>query len=316
MSPSIQDFTVAPKLNLIALTGRPGAGKATVAQILRDMGYQAIAFSGLLRDEVGAAWRLAPCMLTDSQAKTWDIPALAIGMCSEPAFLVWAFEQGLSLHEPHSPLWALQNWAIWRRRCDPDYFVRPVKKWIGRKVGTGSTRLVVTDLHFENEWHMLEGLGAHTLHIHRHIQVTDTANLQHESEEALHRLPQHARIANDGTLTDLADAVKCCPIVLRHEVTPFDIARKYSIECETYDRTVCTGRISPGGSVMPATARERDLINKHAVRRKEELLVTYRLAPDEFRQALKQYENSREASQDLQRIPMPPHCLYAEGRMR
>ena len=38
---------------------------------------------------------------------------------------------------------------------------------------------------------------------------------------------------------------------------------KYHYECESFDRTVCTGRVVRG-SILPADARELGLINMHA----------------------------------------------------
>ena len=42
-----------------------------------------------------------------------------------------------------------------------------------------------------------------------------------------------------------------------------ELAVKYHYECETFDRTVCTGRVVRG-SILPADARELGLINMHA----------------------------------------------------
>lgn len=42
-----------------------------------------------------------------------------------------------------------------------------------------------------------------------------------------------------------------------------ELATRYHIECETYDRTVCTGPVGKDG-IMPANYREMALINKNA----------------------------------------------------
>jgi hypothetical protein len=44
----------------------------------------------------------------------------------------------------------------------------------------------------------------------------------------------------------------------------YELAREYHERCETYDRTVCTGPIGPGGGILPATPRESGLINSNA----------------------------------------------------
>lgn len=42
-----------------------------------------------------------------------------------------------------------------------------------------------------------------------------------------------------------------------------ELAVKYHYECETFDRTVCTGPVVRG-SIMPANARELGIIGMHA----------------------------------------------------
>lgn len=48
----------------------------------------------------------------------------------------------------------------------------------------------------------------------------------------------------------------------------YELATRYHVECETYDRTVCTGPMHED-SIMPATPHEMALINRnaHAVRK-------------------------------------------------
>lgn len=42
-----------------------------------------------------------------------------------------------------------------------------------------------------------------------------------------------------------------------------ELATRYHTECETYDRTVCTGPVGEDG-IMPANYREMALINENA----------------------------------------------------
>ncbi|MYM70505.1 hypothetical protein GTP45_27385 [Pseudoduganella sp. FT55W] len=76
-------------------------------------------------------------------------------------------------------------------------------------------------------------------------------------------------------------------------VTPLDdLAREYYERTEAYDRTVCTGPIRDG-SIMPATAREQSLINRHAtdllreLRQRAERLGYTR---NDLRQAMRNYK--------------------------
>lgn len=49
-----------------------------------------------------------------------------------------------------------------------------------------------------------------------------------------------------------------------------ELADEYHRRCEEFDRTVCTGPIR-GGEIMPATDRERMIINRYASTLREEL---------------------------------------------
>ncbi len=50
------------------------------------------------------------------------------------------------------------------------------------------------------------------------------------------------------------------------------LARDYHALTESYDRSVCTGPIVRGG-IMPATAEQRALINRHAAEVRKRLLA-------------------------------------------
>lgn len=50
-----------------------------------------------------------------------------------------------------------------------------------------------------------------------------------------------------------------------------DLAREYYDRTEAYDRSVCTGPISPSGRIIPATVHEAALININAEKLRREL---------------------------------------------
>lgn len=196
---------------VIALTGRPDVGKDTVASFLAPLlGFQRIAFADALRREVSEAWRIDQRMLTDRATKEWAIPALAIGMCSETGFMRWCLECGESLNEPRSPRWALQNWASYQRRTEPDRYARIVRQWIDRQIGSGCKHIVVSDLRDPVEAKALRPLGLKVVRIHRpdaRALPPDTAG--HISEQH-HRIPADHDIVNDGALQALAEATVQC----------------------------------------------------------------------------------------------------------
>ena len=196
---------------IIALTGRPGVGKDSIGDVLApQQGFARIAFADALRREVAEAWRIDLRMLTDRPTKELELPALAAGMCSDPAFMRWVADGGDSLTAPRSPRWALQRWASFKRRFMPDYYARIVERWIGRQLGSGWNRIVVTDLRDPVEEAMLRRLGAKVVRVHRpELAALPSDTAMHVSEQH-HRIKADADILNDGSLQALADATLEC----------------------------------------------------------------------------------------------------------
>lgn len=204
---------------ILALTGHADVGKDTVAQVLAPRhGFISIAFADALRREVSQAWRIDARMLTHRPTKELPIPALAAGMCNEPGFVHWCVCCGESLAEPRSPRWVLQRWATYQRRFDASYYADIVARWIGRQIGSGWNRIVVTDLRDPVEERVLRGLGAHVVRVHRpdaRPLAVDTA--AHASEQHL-RIKADADIVNDGSMEALAEATLACVAGLQANV--------------------------------------------------------------------------------------------------
>ena len=195
-------------LRLIALTGRSGAGKDSVAATLvRHRNYRTIAFADALRAEIAAAWRIDPRMLLDPATKEWDIPALAVGQCGDTHFIAQHQQTGLA--EPRSPRWVMQRWADYMKlRHGQAHYAETVMRWLRRQVGTGWTRLVVTDLRFAAELHALR-MGSDQLRVvrvHRPGQPPLPAN-PHASEREHLLIGADVDLVNDGTLEDLVHQV-------------------------------------------------------------------------------------------------------------
>lgn len=197
--------TTRPTPIVIALTGRPGVGKDTIADLIAPaLGFQRVAFADALRREIAEAWRVPVAMLTDRATKEWDIPAFAVGMCADAGFMSWCNEQEISLHEPRSPRWVMQNWADYSRRYTPDRYAQIVARWIQRQIGSGWTRIVVTDLRHTVECEALEQFDAKIVRVVRPSAAalsTDTA--AHSSERHEWIVP-HQVIHNTFDLPQLA----------------------------------------------------------------------------------------------------------------
>ena len=200
---------------IVALTGRPGVGKDSIGDVLApQQGFARIAFADALRREVAEAWRIDLRMLTDRPTKELELPALAAGMCSDPAFMRWVVDGGDSLTAPRSPRWALQRWASFKRRFTPDYYASIVERWIGRQLGSGWNRIVVTDLRDPVEEAMLRRLGAKVVRVHRpELAALPSDTAMHVSEQH-HRIKADADILNDGSMQALADAALECVSLL------------------------------------------------------------------------------------------------------
>ena len=196
---------------IVALTGRPGVGKDSIGDVLApQQGFARIAFADALRREVAEAWRIDLRMLTDRPTKELELPALAAGMCSDPAFMRWVADGGDSLTAPRSPRWTLQRWASFKRQFTPDYFASIVERWIRRQLGSGWTRIVVTDLRDPVEEAMLRRLGAKVVRVHRPELAAMPADTAMHVSEQHHRIKADADILNDGSMQALADAVLEC----------------------------------------------------------------------------------------------------------
>lgn len=193
---------------LIGLTGKPGCGKDSAAAVLCAAGWKSIAFADALRVEVAATWGIDLGLLNDRRHKEHNTPQLAAGGGANANWLRWICVQGISLIEPRSPRWVLQQWGSFRRDGDPLHWVHPVTYWVQyQRQHNHQNDLVVTDVRMANEVAALRALGGRIVRVHR----TDTPALasdtaQHESERHI-ALEADAEIHNDGPLSGLSAEV-------------------------------------------------------------------------------------------------------------
>ena len=188
---------------VIALTGKPGVGKDTIADLLAPAyGFERIAFADALRREICEAWRIDTRWLTERDTKEWPLPLLAVGMCADTSFVRWCMEQGESLTEPRSPRWTMQNWADYKRRLKPDHYAAIVARWIGRQIGVSRSRIVVTDLRHPVELDALQAYGVYVLRV---IRTTST---ELQACTASHSSEQHSAIRADGELLNEGDDIE------------------------------------------------------------------------------------------------------------
>lgn len=292
---------------VVAFTGKAGSGKDSAATVLvNNCQFESIAFADALRREIASAWRIDERMLDHRPTKEFSIPALAVGMCSEPAFISWCFDADESLHEPRSPRWVMQHWADYQRRYRPTYYADIVTRSISRQASVGFRRFAITDLRDPVEEAALLALGVQLSKVRVIGPISsalsaDTAN--HSSER--HQIEADFDLLNDGTLEVLHDRTMSLPPVrcltdagrdafTREMLTgdfsgdahPLEaLAKQYHDRCEAYDRSVCTGPVGIDG-IMPATARELNLITRNAQLVRKEILERNGVGPAAFSAAL------------------------------
>ena len=96
-----------------------------------------------------------------------------------------------------------------------------------------------------------------------------------------------------------------------------ELATRYHTECESYDRTVCTGPMGRDG-IMPATPREMALINRnaHVVRKRlMEKAAREGIGRDELARAISKWNgslpNSMLSGASAGQHPSGPHPMHA-----
>lgn len=190
---------------LIGLTGRAGSGKDTVAELLAPT-FRAGAFADALRREVCEAWRIDARQLTDRNTKEWPIDALSVGRCCDPFFIHRMVELGHAAEEPRSARWIMQRWGTdYRRAQQPGYWLAHAAVWVAEQQAGGHSRLVISDVRFEDEAALVRALGGKVLRVHRPEcdagMPDETAG--HASEVEQHLIATDDVIVNDGSIEEL-----------------------------------------------------------------------------------------------------------------
>lgn len=188
---------------LVGICGRAGAGKDTVGEILRNShGFTALAFADALRQEIIQAFAVGPDIFSrDQKERRQD--ALAISRCGDQGFLDVMAARRIDLLAPRSPREIMQWWATeFRRAQDAGYWTTQAALAIDAAVRAGHRRIVLTDVRFPNEAHLVRRLTGVVWRIRR--PQADQAPIQHESESLLDLLLPDFSIQNDQSLTRLA----------------------------------------------------------------------------------------------------------------
>ena len=184
---------------LVGVAGYAGAGKDTLGdECVRELGYIKFSFSDALYLEVAEAFSIAPEFLRDRDHKERLTPLLALDRCRNSAFVDAGHRvtTGAGYHIAHSPREILQWWGTeYRRRQDPDYWVKRARDFYHQQIDAGASGLVNCSVRFVNEADWIHGEGGAVVRIHR--PGVDAVNA-HVSDKPLARELVDAEIANDG----------------------------------------------------------------------------------------------------------------------
>lgn len=186
-------------MRIIGLTGRAGAGKDTVADIIQSVAIgQRFAFADLLRFEAAEAWGIDPRLFQRRDLRETPLEQLALRRCTDPAFVHFAWE--LSTFGPLKPRTVMQRWGDFRRAADEHYFLSSAVSMLGLAHERGADALLATDVRYPNEARWITLRGGVLWRVHRPGLAPIGS---HSSEVALADITPDATIVNDGALDEL-----------------------------------------------------------------------------------------------------------------
>ena len=172
---------------IIGLTGRAGAGKDTVADLLvAARGGRKIAYAGPLKEACAALFCLTPHQLHDPTGKETMDPR-------------WG----------RTPRQIMQyvGTDLLRTQFDVEIFRKTARFRIEAAVAAGEPLVVVTDCRFENEADLVREHGGVVWHVQR--EATGTTETSHVSERHLLVGTSDVVVENNGTLESLRRLVMC-----------------------------------------------------------------------------------------------------------
>lgn len=190
---------------ILGLTGRAGAGKDTVADILCEA-YQfyRFAFADPLRAEIVNAFQINPGLFLPPH-KERKMEVLAIDNSSDRDFVIAMAKRGKSITVPRSPREIMQWWGTeYRRTQQPHYWTRKAGDTLHDALKRGFSRIVITDVRLDNEAEFVRYHGGKIWRVRR--ATSEHTKPTHQSE-MLDSIIADLEIDNNRSMTALVATV-------------------------------------------------------------------------------------------------------------
>jgi hypothetical protein len=165
-------------VQIIGIAGQKQVGKSTAARYLEQQRFTAYAFANPIKHALVAMLGLSKAELEGSLK---EIPLTRLGLNCSPRFLMQTMGT---------------EWG--RETVDPDIWIKQAEINISF-ILDHCPRVVIPDIRFENEAHLIRRMGGHIVHIERNTGLRDS----HKSEDGIELNELDSLINNNRRIESL-----------------------------------------------------------------------------------------------------------------
>jgi len=182
-------------VTIIGLTGRKRSGKDTVGKYMVDRGYTRVAFADALKNACREIFGFTDEQLNGDELK-------------ETVDDYWEHTPREILQTVGTELFR-NTLPKFCNNISNDIWIRVVGKKINDLISQGQTKIVITDVRFENEYRFIKQQGGKIFKIIRPDNIRHN-NSPHESEKLIDNMRYNKLIINNGTIADLYIKTENC----------------------------------------------------------------------------------------------------------
>jgi hypothetical protein len=196
-------------VTIIGLTGRKRSGKDTVGKYMVDRGYIRVAFADALKNACREIFGFTDEQLNGDELK-------------ETVDNYWEHTPREILQTVGTELFR-NTLPKFCNNINNDIWIRVVGKKINDLILQGQTKIVITDVRFENEYRFIKQQGGKIFKIIRPDNIRHN-NSPHESEKLIDNMGCNKLITNNGTIADLyIKTEECLPRDINDEINDTNI---------------------------------------------------------------------------------------------